>query len=69
MPWPTDEWPEGPLDAGIDADRVAALTSRVVAEQPEDLGQTLAMLVVHRGRLVAESYGTDTDASTALISW
>ena len=69
VPWPTDEWPEGPLDAGIDADRVAALTSRVVAEQPEDLGQTLAMLVVHRGRLVAESYGTDTDASTALISW
>jgi CubicO group peptidase (beta-lactamase class C family) len=37
--------------------------------QPEDLGVTFALLVVHRGCIVAEAYGPDTDADTTLISW
>ncbi len=34
-----------------------------------DLALSLAAVVVHHGRLVAERYGPDVDRSTALISW
>ena len=37
--------------------------------QPLELGLTLAVAVVHRGRLVAEGYGPETTAETTLISW
>jgi CubicO group peptidase (beta-lactamase class C family) len=37
--------------------------------QPPELGLTLAVAVVHRGRLVAEAYGPETAADTTLISW
>ncbi len=69
VPWPADSWPEGPLDPAIDAGRVEALTTRIAADQPEEYGQTLAMLVVHRGEVVAECYGPTADAETTLISW
>jgi CubicO group peptidase (beta-lactamase class C family) len=37
--------------------------------QPPELGLTLAVVVVHRGEVVAEGYGPDTTAATPLISW
>ena len=37
--------------------------------QPPELGLTLAMVVAHRGEIVAERYGPGTDATTTLISW
>ncbi len=37
--------------------------------QPEELGVTQALLVAHRGRLIAEGYGPDTSADSTLISW
>ncbi len=67
--WPTEIWPEGVLASGVDAERVTALTTTIVADQPKELGQTLAMLVVHRGAIVAECYGPDLNADTKLISW
>ena len=63
VPWPTASWPVG--EAPPEA-------SAVVAElmaQPPELGLTLAVAVVHRGRLVAEAYGPETTADTTLISW
>ena len=71
-PWPTDEWPEGPRRAAIDA---------VIDEgfANADLGETNAVIVVERGRIVAERYGGTTpsftgdgapvDAATPLVSW
>jgi CubicO group peptidase (beta-lactamase class C family) len=68
VPWPTVEWPTAGLDADVDADAVQrALTD--LRETPPELGVTLATLVVHRGRIVAEQYGPDTDRDTTLISW
>ena len=38
--------------------------------QPENsLGLSLACVVVHRGHVIAERYGPDTDADTTLTSW
>jgi CubicO group peptidase (beta-lactamase class C family) len=52
------------------------MTTRVAAEvferafsQPPELGETLAMVVVHRGEVVAEQYGPDTGPDTTLVSW
>ena len=66
--WPTTDWPLGPLAEGVDAAAVATAL-RELRETPPELGTTLATLAVHRGRLVAEQYGADTDATTTLISW
>ncbi len=74
--WPTDEWPTGPVPSGVD---LAPLLDEVM--DPEGpLVRTRAVVVVHRGRLVAERYGDRTDAwgevtgepvtaETPLISW
>jgi CubicO group peptidase (beta-lactamase class C family) len=66
--WPTVEWPTGDPGPDIDAERLDSLIARAMA-QPDDLGLTLALLVVRHGRIVAEAYGPDTDASSTLISW
>lgn len=37
--------------------------------QPPELGTTLALVVVHRGRIVAEGYEPGTNDASTLISW
>ena len=68
LPWPTTDWPEGELAADVDA---VSLTDalRAIRDLPEGGGVSLAMLVVHRGRVVAEQYGPGTSGETTLISW
>jgi CubicO group peptidase (beta-lactamase class C family) len=66
--WPGADWPTGHPDGDVDT----ALADDVVAtvmSQADHLGTTRALLVVHRGRLVVEAYGPETDADTPLISW
>lgn len=80
--WPTSTWPIGRADADVDAatvDDVIAGLLAVGAEPPPGRGITLAVAVVHRGRLVAEGYGVQpasafgpggpVDADTPLVSW
>ena len=67
--WPTDEWASADPPSGVDGVELERLTSGVTAEQPADMGTTLALLVVHEGRIVAESYASGVDRHTELISW
>ena len=55
--WPTDEWPRGELPRGF--------------EEPvfPDAGETHALAVVWRGRLVLERYDSGHGPESALISW
>ncbi len=69
VPFPTEQWPEAAVGSDVDAGRLREMIDRAMADQPGRLGTTLALAVVHRGAIVAEAYGPDTDVDTALISW
>src|SRR5262249_43525662 len=57
-PWPTEDWPEGPLDG--DASTFRSLVARAFGEARDpQLGETHALVAIHRGRLVAEHYAKD----------
>ncbi len=78
--WPTVEWPEGPLPAGV-------VLERLMAEAFDPAGplrDTFAVVIVHRGRLVYERYGSrlprhpgsgrkgpgrEVTPTTPLLSW
>ena len=70
-PWPTRSWPTGEPGATVDAPRLGQLLDEAFAEpQPEDrLGLSLAVVVVHQGRLIAERYAPSAGSDEALISW
>ncbi len=68
LPWPTIEWPGAEPTGDVNADRLQWLIDAALAQPPE-LGLTLAVAAIHRGRLVAEAYGPDTDRDSTLISW
>lgn len=76
VPWPATDWPTGPLADDVRTERLEAQLA--VAEDPAQVGQTRALLVVHRGRLVVERYAGTVDvggdprpvgADTVLPSW
>ncbi len=73
--WPTRTWPTADPPAGIDTRHLDDLLGRALGPGADPaLGVTSALLVVHRGRLVVERYGTDrdghpVDADTTLLSW
>ncbi len=68
VPWPTKEWPTGPLPAGVSKSELEKLLAVVASPQPL-LGQTRAVLVVQGGRLVVERYMAGYGPDTRLISW
>ena len=70
VPWPTHEWPEDPPDRDVDAatlDAVAAAAFQTPA--PASHGETLALVAIHRGRLVFERYAPGKSAADTFPSW
>ncbi|MGH0030032.1 MAG: serine hydrolase domain-containing protein [Myxococcota bacterium] len=68
--WPTDAWPEGPPESGVDAEGLRESVERGFAEPaPPEIGATHALLAVHRGRLVTERYDADHGPDATLPSW
>jgi len=75
VPWPTEEWPEGPLPDGV---RIGPLLERTF-DDAGPLAVTYAVVVVHQGKLVAERYGGQLEhfdrppdavtLDTPLLSW
>lgn len=68
VPWPTLEWPTGPLPSSLS---LPALESslRAVGSTGTPLGETRAVIIVQGGRIIAERYAPGYTASTRLISW
>lgn len=68
VPWPTVEWPTGPLPTTVPAAQLEAALA-VTADKATPLGETRAVVVVQHGRIVAERYAPGFTADTRLISW
>jgi CubicO group peptidase (beta-lactamase class C family) len=67
QPWPSGDAPDGrPWPADVDRRAVEVATARAFAD-PDAF--TMAFLVVHRGRILAERYGPGIDQDTQLESW
>ncbi len=70
IPWPTEEWPTGPLPAHADAALIAAaLNEAFAARAPSELGETHALLIVQGGRLLAERYADGFGPDLTCPSW
>lgn len=66
--FPTNDWVSANPDSDVDAARLRHEINAVIGEQ-EHTGTTLALLAIHRGRLVAEAYSEGINRDTKLISW
>jgi len=67
QPWPMGDAPDGlPWPEGVDRKAIEAATARAFAD-PEAL--TAALVVVHRGRILAERYAQGAGRDTQLESW
>lgn len=68
--WPTKSWPEAPPSPDVASDRLAAALDRAFSDPPpEDLGETHALVAVHRGQIVAERYDAEHGPESTLPSW
>jgi len=68
VPWPAADWPTGDLVSGVDSAALERLFDYAFS-QPDELPETNAALVVHRGRIVRERYAEGMDESTTHVSW
>jgi CubicO group peptidase (beta-lactamase class C family) len=64
VPWPTHDWPTGPLPVGVDAAAVHAAGDAVVSR-----GRQAAVVVIHGGRLVYEQYAPGVTPDSILQSF
>ncbi|HEY5626020.1 MAG TPA: serine hydrolase, partial [Dehalococcoidia bacterium] len=70
VPWPTIEWPEAPPPDGVDRAVLDELLDATFREpQPPTTLRTNEMLVVHRGRIVAERYADGIGPEDLQPSW
>jgi CubicO group peptidase (beta-lactamase class C family) len=68
VPWPTTAWPTGPLPAGVSPEKLDAALAVVARPQPR-LGETRAVVIIQRGKLVSERYMPGYGSDTPLLSW
>lgn len=61
-------WPAGDTVGAADSD-MERLLERVLATDNEEGFNTRALLVAHRGKVIAEAYGQGADADTPLLGW
>jgi CubicO group peptidase (beta-lactamase class C family) len=67
VPWPAAGWPTG-LPAGVSAERLDHELAVVATRHPR-LGETRAVVIIQRGKLVAERYMPGFGPDTRLLSW
>lgn len=68
--WPTTDWPEGSLPAGLDKPRFDALIDEAFAKPASALvGETHALVIVQGGRMIFERYGAKSGPDATQPSW
>ncbi|MEQ9315498.1 MAG: serine hydrolase [Henriciella sp.] len=69
LAWPTAGWEEGDLPPDIEVD-IQALVDDAMSRELEDLmGETRAIVIIHRGKLVLEAYRDGFGPETKQVSW
>ena len=70
LSWPAEDWPASEPPEGGDRDALGALLDATFTEpQPEETARTHDLLIVHRGRLVAERYAPEFGPRDTQPSW
>ncbi|MCZ4297203.1 serine hydrolase domain-containing protein [Henriciella marina] len=67
--WPTENWPEGEVPAGIDEELSLLVRDAMATSVTEPMGQTRAIIIIHEGRLISESYADGFGPDTKQVSW
>lgn len=69
VPWPTSEWPTGPLPEGVDRAALEAALADAFENKAEGLGETRELVIIQGGRLVHEQYAAGYESDMRLVSW
>lgn len=69
LAFPTQSWPTGPIPSDANLGRFNQLIEEARTGKRPALGETRALVVIHRGRLVFEAYAPGYGAETKLCSW
>jgi CubicO group peptidase (beta-lactamase class C family) len=70
VPWPTEEWSAAPSDSSVERSVIDGVLSRLFAESArEATGETHAVVLIHRGQLVAERYSPEHQRRSTFCSW
>ncbi|MEN3974143.1 serine hydrolase [Emcibacter sp. SYSU 3D8] len=67
VPWPAMDWPEGPPQPDVDTATLDGLLRRAWAES-ETVPGLRAVIIIHRGVLVAEGYAPGFDRNRKFLS-
>ena len=69
LEWPTEAWPEGEVPADIADDLSLLVRAAMEKDVAQEMGQTRALVIIHRGRLVLEDYADGFRPETKQVSW
>ncbi len=67
--WPTDGWAKGELPASASGEVSRLLDEALSGEKTGLMGETRAVVIIHRGKLVTEAYRDGFVPSTRQVSW
>lgn len=69
LAWPTEGWEQGELPPGIADDVRAQIDEAMARELSDVMGETRAVVIIHRGKLVLEAYRDGFGPETKQVSW
>ena len=70
VPWPTEQWPLATADTRVDRAAIERVFARLFAASAQvSTGETHALVLVHRGKLVAERYSEAHSRVSTFCSW
>ena len=69
LEWPTEDWDVANMPEDTAASVNALITAAMASEMADPVGETRAVIVIHKGRLVAETYRDGFGPETKQVSW
>jgi CubicO group peptidase (beta-lactamase class C family) len=70
LPWPTQDWKIAKLDENVNKELLFNSFDDAFSEkETEALGESLACLVIHKGRIVHERYAEGFNKNSTFVSW